>query len=68
MMETLVIDVIEQINVAIFDVPGDLYKPRYQQILFLPMLIRDEFLDIMCEVNPEKYHMWDIKMVKRHCT
>ena len=60
-MSYLVIYEMDQIDVAIFDVPGDLYKPRYQQILFLPMLIRDEFVDIMCEVNPEKYHMWDIK-------
>ena len=52
-MSTLLIDAMEQRDVAVFDVPGAyLYTeiPEDKQIL---LRIRDEFLDITCEVNPD---------------
>ena len=52
-MSTLLIDAMEQRDVAVFDVPGAyLYTeiPEDKQIL---LRIRDEFVIIMYEVNPE---------------
>lgn len=53
LLATLVIDAFEERDVAIFDVPGAYLHakmPKDKQIL---MKIRDQFVDIMCEVNPE---------------
>ena len=52
-MATLVNDAMEQRDVAIFDVPGDFLQTTLPSDKFLLMRIRDEFLDVMCEVNPE---------------
>ena len=53
LMETLVIDVMEQIDVAIFDVPGDFLQTALTADNFLLVRIIDEFVDVICEVNPE---------------
>ena len=50
-MSTLLIDSMEQCNVAVFNVPGAYLHtevPEYKQIL---LHIRDEFVDIMCKFN-----------------
>ena len=52
-METLVIYTMEQIAEAIFDVPGDFLQTSLPSETFLLMKIRDEFVDVMCEVNHE---------------
>ena len=52
-MTTLVIDATEQRDVAIFDFTGDFLQTALPADKFLLMQIRDEFLDVMCEVNPE---------------
>ena len=59
-MGTLLIDTNEGRDVAIFDVPGAYLQaemPREKKIL---MKLRNEFVDIMCEVNPE-YEQYVIK-------
>ena len=43
----------QQRDVAIFGVPGDFLKNALQEDKFLLMQIRDEFVDVMCEFNPE---------------
>ena len=43
----------EQIDVAIFNVTGDFLKTALPEDNFLLVRIRDKFLDVMCEVNPE---------------
>ena len=52
-METSVIDATDQRDVAIFDVPGDFLQTVLPADKFLLMRIRDEFVDVMCEVKPE---------------
>ena len=43
----------EQRDLAIFDVPRAYLKTALPADKFLLMQIRDEFLDVTCEVNPE---------------
>ena len=50
---TLLIDVKEGRDVAIFDVPGAFLQAEMPAEKKLLMVFRDEFVDIMCEVNPE---------------
>ena len=57
-METLVIYATEQIDVAIFDVaifdvPGGFIQNELPADNFLLTRIRDESVDVICEVNPE---------------
>ena len=52
-MPTLFIDVMEQGDVSIFHVPGVFLQTALPEDKFLMMWIRDEFVDVMCEVNPE---------------
>ena len=58
---TLLIDVKEGRDVAIFDVPGAYLQAEMPAEKKLLMVFRDEFVDIMCEVNPEykKYVITD---------
>ena len=50
---TLLIDANEGRDVAIFDVPGAYLQAEMPSEKKLLMVFRDEFVDIMCEVNPE---------------
>ena len=52
-MQTLVIDATEQRDVAILDVPGSFLQNALTADKFLLVRIRYEFLDVVCEVNPE---------------
>ena len=52
-MATLFIDAMAQIDVAIFDVPRAFPQNAIPADKFLMMRIRDEFVDVMSEVNPE---------------
>ena len=55
---TLLIDANEGRDVAIFDVPGAYLQAEMPKEKKLLMKFRDEFVDIMCEVNPEyKQHV-----------
>ena len=52
-MTTLVIDAMERRDVAVFDVPGAYLQtpmPKDKNIL---MVIRGQFVDILCDVNPK---------------
>ena len=52
-MSILLIDAMEQRDVTVFDLPGAYLQadiPAYNQIL---LRIRDEFVNIMCEVDPD---------------
>ena len=53
LMETLVIYAMEKRYVAIFYVPGAFLKTALPSDKFLMLRIRDEFVDVICEVNPE---------------
>ena len=53
LMETLVIDVMEQIYVAILGVPEDFLQHALPVDRFLLIKIIDEFVEGMCDFNPE---------------
>ena len=52
-MSTLLIDAMEQRDVAVFDVPGSYLQTEMPFKKRVLLRIRDEFVDIMCEVNPD---------------
>ena len=49
---TLIIDGMEKRDVAIFDVPGAFLQTEMPERKNVIMTIRNEFVDILCEVNP----------------
>ena len=53
LMEILVIYAMDQRDVSIFDVPGAFLKTAIPADKFLLIQIRDEFVDVIYEVNPE---------------
>ena len=52
-MSTPLIDAMEQRDVAFFDVPGDYLQTDVLEDKQIISRIRDDFVDIMCEVNPD---------------
>ena len=52
-MSTLVIDAMDNSDVAIFDVPGAFLQTEMPKGKNVILVIRDEFADILCEVNSE---------------
>ena len=52
-MATLIIDAHEEREVAIFDVPGAYLHAHLPDGKFVLLKIEGQFVDIMCEVNPE---------------
>ena len=52
-LSTLLIDAKEGRDVAIFDVPGAYLHAEFPEDKTVLMKLRDEFVDIMCNVNPE---------------
>ena len=52
LMTTLIIDAMEHRDVAIFDVPGAFLQTEMPQGKHVILIIRNEFVDILCEVNP----------------
>ena len=52
LMSTLFIDDMEQRDVAAFDLPEDYLQTDITEEKRILICIRDEFVDIMCEVNP----------------
>ena len=60
-MGTLLIDAHEDRDVAIFDVPGAYLQAEMPKEKKLLMKFRDEFVNIMCEVNPE-YKKYVVKV------
>ena len=62
LMATLIIDAMEKRDVAIFDVPGAFLQTEMPEGKNVILVIRDEFVDILCEVNPEyKEHVRIVK-------
>jgi len=53
LLASLVIDVVEKRNVAIFDVPGAYLHAKMPDDKRTLMVLRGDFADIMCQVNPE---------------
>ena len=53
LMSTLLIDAMEQRDVAIFDVPGAYLQTDMPEDKQIFLRIRDELVDIMCEINPD---------------
>jgi hypothetical protein len=53
LLSTAIIDTFEKRDVAIFDVPGAFLQTEMPKDKNVIMIICDEFVDIMCEVNPE---------------
>ena len=61
----MVIDAYEQRDVAIFDVPETYQRAKFPDHKTVLMRLRNEFVDIMCDVNPEyKQHIRTIKEKK----
>jgi hypothetical protein len=52
-LSTLVIDAFEGRDVAVYDVPGAFLQSNIPHGKVLHMRLRDEFVDIMCQVNPD---------------
>ena len=50
---TLIIDVTEGRDIAVFDVPGEFIQSEVPKDKMIHMVLRGEFVDIMCEVNPD---------------
>ena len=67
-MATLFIGEMEQRDVDIFDVPGDFIQTELPSDKFLLMKIIYEFVDMMCEVNPEQRPYVRYENGKRYCT
>jgi len=61
-LTTILIDAQEDRDVAIFDVPGDYLHAKFPDDKAALMRLRDEFVDIMCDVNPE-YEKY-VKVIK----
>ena len=58
LLASLVIDAFEEREVAIFDVPGAYLHAKFLQEKLVLMRVKGEFVDIMCDVNPEyKQHV-----------
>ena len=53
LMSTLLIDYMEHRDVAVFDVPGSYLQTVMPADIRILLRIRDKFVDIMCEVNPD---------------
>ena len=53
LITTLIIDALEKRDVAIFDVPGAFLQTEMPKDKNVLLVIRDEFVDILCEVNPK---------------
>ena len=51
MTSTLLIDAYEEQDVAIFDVPGAYLHALLPKDKNIIMVLRNEFVDIMCDVN-----------------
>ena len=51
-LSTLVVDAFEGRDVAVYDVPGAFLQSDIPDDKVLHMCLRDEFVDIMCQVNP----------------
>ena len=51
-MATLIVDAVEKRDVAIFDVPGAYLQTEMPKGKHVLLVIRNEFVDILCEVNP----------------
>mmetsp|Transcript_42936 Transcript_42936/g.62917 ORF Transcript_42936/g.62917 Transcript_42936/m.62917 type:complete len:117 (-) Transcript_42936:870-1220(-) len=65
---SLIIDAFEERDVAVYDILGaflqsDIPKDKQMQLNFF-----DEFVDMMCEINPEYKNMLSTKMGKRYYT
>ena len=50
---SLIIDVMEKRDVAVFDIPGAYLHTEIPEDKKVLMKLRDEFVDIMCTVNPQ---------------
>ena len=55
LMASLVIDAYEDRDVVIFDVPGAYLHAELPKDNLILMKLKDEFVDIMCKVNPDYY-------------
>ena len=53
LLMTLIIDVFEGQKVTTFDVPGAYLHAKFPEDKHISMVLRGEFVDIMCDVNPE---------------
>jgi hypothetical protein len=60
-MGTLAIDIKEGHDMAIFDVTGVYFQTEMLKEKKVLMKLRGQFVDIMCEVNPELYLPYMIK-------
>ena len=52
-MALLLINAYEERDVAIFDVPGAYFHADVPEETFAILKIKGDFVDIMCDVNPE---------------
>ena len=53
LFSSLIIDAMEERDVAVFDIPGAFLQPEVPEDKMILMRLRGKFVDIMCQVNPE---------------
>ena len=51
---TLIVDAHEGHNIATFDAPSAYLNPEIKKDKRVSMKLRGDFVDIMCQANPEK--------------
>ena len=63
LLSSLIVDVYEGRDVAIFDVPGAYLNADIPEEKFIILDIKSELMEIMCKVNPfiEKVFEWETK-------
>ena len=53
LLEKLMVDALEERAMVIFDVPGAYLNSNMPEDKFVLLKLEDDFVDIMCEINPE---------------
>ena len=53
LLAQLIIDAFEERKMVIFDIPGAYLHAEISEDKFVLLKLEDEFVDIMCKVNPE---------------
>jgi len=64
----LVIDTFEQRDIAMFDVPGAYLHAKMPDGKTILLKLMDEFVDIMCQINPEYSKHVRMEKGEKSCT
>ena len=68
LFETLIIEALEGRDTDFFDVPGAYLHVEIPKDKIVLLIVWGDFVDIMCEVNPEHKNNFIYENEKRFCT